>query len=75
MTFKDPGDYDRIMKGSRLSFPDLRKSVEGKKTEVTAVAGEKSFTLELKLTERERRCILEGGLLNLVKKEKGIRSS
>jgi aconitate hydratase len=72
MCFKDPGDYERINKDDRMSFPELKKTIEEGKNELTALLREKKITLKLNLTGRERNCILEGGLLNLVKKEKGF---
>jgi aconitate hydratase len=72
MTFKDTGDYEQINKGDRLSFPELKKAIEEGKDEINALSGKKEITLRLNLTERERKCILEGGLLNLVKKEKAL---
>jgi aconitate hydratase len=72
MCFKDPGDYERINKGDGLSFPELKKTIEEGKNELTILLREKKITLKLNLTKRERNCILEGGLLNIVKKEKGL---
>ncbi len=68
LLFSDSSDYERLKQGDRLRFPNLRKTIEAGKDEVTAKRGEKEMRFTLKVTDRERRCILEGGYLNLVKK-------
>ncbi len=68
LLFADPLDYDRLKQGDRLSFPDLRKRIEEDKDEIIAKHNNRELKLKLKVSERERRCILEGGYLNLVKK-------
>ncbi|MBI4379201.1 MAG: aconitate hydratase [Nitrospinae bacterium] len=68
LLFCDPSDYQCLKQGDRLRFPELRKSIEEGKDEIAALCGMREVRLKLKVTERERRCILEGGYLNLVKK-------
>ena len=69
LLFSDPSDYEKLKLGDRLRFPDLRKQIEAGKDEVTALCNDREVKLKLGVTDRERKCILEGGYLNLVKKE------
>ena len=68
LLFSDPSDYEKLKLGDRLRFPDLRKQIEAGKDEVTALCNDREVKLKLKVTDRERKCILDGGYLNLVKK-------
>ena len=68
LLFTNSSDYDRLKQGDRLSFPNLRKLIEEGKEEIIAKHNDREIKLKLKVSERERRCILEGGYLNLVKK-------
>ncbi len=66
MTFVSETDYDRISQGDALTLPGVREAVEAGKTEFTLrndTKGEE-YTVSLPLTERQKGCILCGGLLN-----------
>ena len=69
LLFSNSSDYERLKQGDRLKFPDLRKTIEHGKDEITALCNTKEIKLKLKVTDRERKCLLQGGYLNLVKKE------
>lgn len=66
--FADLSDYDRMKQGDLLSFPKLRKQIKDGKEEIIAIHNNIELKLKLKVSERERKCILAGGCLNLVKK-------
>lgn len=66
--FGDSSDYEKLKQGDRLKFPDIRKNIEQGKDEITAIWNGREIKLKLKVTDRERKCLLEGGYLNLVKK-------
>jgi aconitate hydratase len=69
LTFKDPADYQRLQQGDRLRISGVRALVEGGATEIPVmVEGGQVMTL-LEATERERRELLAGSLLNYVKEE------
>jgi aconitate hydratase len=69
LTFKDPADYQRLQQGDRLRISGLRALVEGGASEIPVmVEGGQVMTL-LDATERERRELLAGSLLNYVKEE------
>ncbi len=69
LLFSDFSDYERLKQGDSLRFPELRKTIEAGKDEITALSGDRKVKLKLKVTDRERKCLLEGSYLNLVKKE------
>ncbi len=69
LTFKDPADYDRLRQGDRLRIAGVRELVAAGATEIPVrVEGGEIVTL-LDATERERRELVAGSLLNLVKEE------
>ncbi|MEK7841817.1 MAG: aconitase family protein, partial [Deltaproteobacteria bacterium] len=68
LLFNDPSDYEELKQDDRLRFPELRKNIEQGKGEVLAICNGREVKLKLKVTDRERNCILEGGHLNLAKK-------
>ncbi len=72
MTFADEADYDRIDQGDVLTLPDVRAAVEQGCERFTlhnATKGE-DYTVLLPLTERQRGCILCGGLLNYTRESR-----
>ena len=69
LTFKCESDYDRIAEGERVfvkGFADAVRSGEG--ATLVTEGGEK-IELVLALSERQRRMLLAGGALNLVRLE------
>lgn len=70
LLFGNAEDYERLNTGDRLRFPDLRKALQEEKNELIAICRGKVIKLRLQVSSRERKCILEGGLLNMIKKGK-----
>ena len=69
LIFKDPADYDRFNKGSRVVFPEVRRHVEKGDAEIPVeVDGRLVITL-LNVSGRQRKHLLAGGTLNFVKEE------
>lgn len=68
LTFQNPGDYDLIGQGDRVRLESVKHVVEtGGDTIVAEVVGTgKKIQLKLDVTERERRILLHGGLINTV---------
>ena len=66
MTFADEADYDRIDQGDELTLPGVRALVEAGSAEFTLrnVTKDEEYRVLLPLTERQKGCILCGGLLN-----------
>ena len=66
MTFQNEADYDRIDMADELTLPGVRELVE-KGSEcfiLHNVTKNEDYTVLLPLTERQKGCILCGGLLN-----------
>jgi hypothetical protein len=63
--FADASDYDRIHAGDRIACDDLHKLLEGGGDLVNTTQGYR-FEVKTALTERQRRILLDGGLLRHV---------
>ena len=65
LTFENEADYDKISQSDTLEFSDLRNAVAKDSVIYASLSstGEK-IPLNLELSERERKIILEGGLLD-----------
>ena len=68
LTFADPEDYDRISQESVLTLGDLHRGL--KSGEVTLRCGETEISLRCSFSERQRKILLAGGLLNYTREEK-----
>lgn len=69
LTFKDPKDFDRIAKGAKVVFPDVRKRIEKGEREIPVGVDGKTIMTVLDVSDRQRKHLLAGGTLNFVKKE------
>ena len=69
LTFKDPKDYDRINKGTKVVFPDIRGRIERGDREIPAVVEGQTIITVLDVSERQRKHLLAGGALNFVKND------
>lgn len=69
LMFKLPTDYDRLNKGARLVFPDVRKRIERGDVEIPVEADGRTIMTLLDVSDRQRKHLLAGGKLNFVKKE------
>ncbi len=68
LTFKNPGDYDKIAQGDRLELSSLRETVKNGGDVIAKVNGE-SVALSLEASERDREILLAGGLLDYTREE------
>ena len=69
LIFKDPKDYNRFSKGSRVVLPGVRERIgKGEREIPVEVDGHRVMTL-LDVSERERKHLVAGGTLNAVKQE------
>ena len=67
MTFADPADYDLVDQGACLRFEALEEGMKaGTLTVINETTGN-SFAVKCELTERQRKILLAGGLLNYTK--------
>ena len=69
LTFKDPGDYERINKGSKVVFPDVKSHIEKGDREIPVEVDGHSIVTLLDVSDRQRRLLLAGGTLNFVRGE------
>jgi aconitate hydratase len=69
LTFRDPADYDRIAKGAKVLFPDVRKRIEKGERELPVEVDGTTIMTVLEVSDRQRKHLLAGGTLNFVKKE------
>ncbi|MCP4704773.1 MAG: aconitate hydratase [candidate division Zixibacteria bacterium] len=68
VTFENKSDYSKIAQGNKLNIPDLKKAVtKDNKLEITNKSNSKKITVNIDLTERQRKIILAGGLLNFTR--------
>ncbi len=69
LTFANPKDYANIAQGDQLEIPGLKKALnKGDETiEVQNVTKKKTIVANLDLSERQRKMLVAGGLLNLTK--------
>lgn len=70
LTFADPADYDRIEQGDEIEIGDIRNLIRAGNPVVAhnKTKGTK-FTLQYDLSPFARDVLLEGGLLNLTRKQ------
>jgi aconitate hydratase len=71
LIFEDQGAYDKITTGQKLLCRDFRESIEAGKT-VVLEDPKTGFVLKCtyELSETQREILLEGGLLNWIKRRK-----
>ncbi|MDA8423009.1 MAG: aconitate hydratase [Nitrospiraceae bacterium] len=69
LVFKDPKDYDKLNKGTRVVFRDVKKRIEQGEREIPIEVDGEVITTILDVSERQRKHLLAGGTLNFVKKE------
>jgi aconitate hydratase len=67
LLFKDPKDYERVKRGTRLVFPDIRARLERGDQEIPVEVDGFTFMTLLDVSERQRRSLLAGGTLNYVR--------
>ncbi len=64
----DPAVYDKIKEGDELEAVDIRGRIErDEEIIISDKTGEFSFKVNCELSERQKKMILAGGLLNYTK--------
>jgi aconitate hydratase len=69
LTFRDPKDYDRLEKGAKVVFPEIKKHLKEGHKEIPIEVDSKRITTLLEISDRQRKLLIAGGVLNLVKTE------
>ena len=67
LTFRGAGDYERVQKGSRLLFTDLRRRIAEGGAEMPVEVDGEVITLLLEASPRQREVLLAGGAVNVVR--------
>jgi len=69
LTFKDPSDYDDIEQGDVLRLEGLRDAIQsGNEVELINTTKDRSYTVQHHMTQRQIEMVLEGSLINVVRK-------
>jgi len=71
LVFKNVADYDLLKQDDKLIFRDLRKLVASGQEEIPLTVNGRTIITLLDASERERKELLAGGTLNVVKKGTG----
>lgn len=71
LTFADPSDYDRVNQGDTVQFNGLRRLLASGATAIPVQVDGREIITDLDVSPRERRELLAGGALNLVRKGSG----
>jgi aconitate hydratase len=72
LTFADPNDYGRIAQGDELFLPDIRTALaQSNRIKVQNKTRNEEYELDHALSKRQVEVILEGSLINLLRKAKG----
>jgi aconitate hydratase len=69
LLFKDPRDYERLRRGARLVFREIRARIERGDRDIPVDIDAYRFTTILDVSARQRRSLLAGGTLNFVKEQ------
>ena len=69
LTFKNKSDYDKINQGDRIRFIDIKKLIEKNEDEIPVEINGKKIMTILDASERQRKILSAGGILNLARKK------
>jgi aconitate hydratase len=67
LVFADPADYDSIEQGSKITLPRIKKAVANGVKEVPVLMDGGEIVTRLEVSDRQRRILLAGGILNQAK--------
>ncbi|UCF14440.1 MAG: hypothetical protein JSW59_13585, partial [Phycisphaerales bacterium] len=70
LVFADPADYDSIKQGDKISIPGIGKEVADGSQDIPVMVNGRQITTRLEISERQRRILAAGGILNLAKQKK-----
>lgn len=70
LTFKNRNDYDGINQGDSVELDDIRRLIEEGKDEIPVRIGGKTVITVLEVSGRQRKILIAGGVLNLVRADK-----
>ncbi|MFH0823199.1 MAG: aconitate hydratase [Pseudomonadota bacterium] len=65
LTFRDKSDYEAVAEGDAVALTDIRRTIAAGKSEFTVEIAGRNVPVRLDVTERDRKILLAGTLLNL----------
>ncbi|MEK7732901.1 MAG: aconitate hydratase, partial [Planctomycetota bacterium] len=65
LTFADTNGYELLQQGDQLEIPDIRAAISQGKTEIVVIAKGQKIRTRLDVSERQRKALLAGGVLNI----------
>ncbi|MDP8939083.1 MAG: aconitate hydratase [Actinomycetota bacterium] len=69
LEFKDGDDYEKFEEGQEWELPDIREHLENGDEEIPAKMDGEEITLVANLSNRERKILLDGGILRQLRGE------
>jgi aconitate hydratase len=69
LVFDDPDDYESIEQGSEISIPGIRIAVAEGNSKIKVLVDGQEIITRLEVSDRQRRILLAGGILNLAKQQ------
>ncbi|MEJ2647188.1 MAG: hypothetical protein P8016_02115 [Sedimentisphaerales bacterium] len=69
LVFAKSSDIERINTGDKISFPEIRKTITAGSSEISILVEGKEFKTILDISERQRKILLAGGILNQAKQK------
>ncbi len=69
LTFKDPADYDKMAKGMKVTFNNIRQRIERGDREIPVEVDGAVIMTKLDVSDRQRKHLLSGGTLNFVREQ------
>jgi len=67
LVFADPADYESIRQDDTVSIPGIRKAVAEGASEIAVHLNGRNVKTHLEISDRQRRILLAGGILNLAR--------
>jgi aconitate hydratase len=67
LTFANPADYDEIRQGDKVRIAGVRRLLESGVCDVPVQVNGKTIMTKLDVSDRHRRILLAGGLLNMAR--------
>jgi aconitate hydratase len=69
LVFANPADYESIEQGSEILIPGIKRAVADGKSEIKVLVDGREIMTRLEVSDRQRRILLAGGILNLAKQQ------
>ena len=69
LIFADPADYEAIEQGDNISIPGIKSAVADGASDISVLVDGREVITRLEVSDRQRRILLAGGILNLAKQQ------